>query len=118
MISRDGTTLKHLNIESKHGLLLSVPTYSPGPHTPLVTSIPTQWVVGINVAVDHTSKTQLQGWLDLVTWLYETYNASPLGQQKPLNPHKFYCFTAGMNTNHTEDPKKTYLSIQNIQGIY
>lgn len=73
-------TIKHLNIESKHGLLSSVPTYSPNPHAPLLSSIPTQQFFGINAAVDHTSETQLQGWLDLVTRLYETYNASPLGQ--------------------------------------
>ena len=105
-ISGDGMTIKHLNIESKHGLLLSVPTYSPNPHAPLLSSIPTQQFFGINAAVDHTSETQLQGWLDLVTCLYETYNASPLGQRKPLNQREFYRFTAGMNTDHAEDQKK------------
>ena len=56
--------------------------------------------------MDHTSEMQLQGWLDLVTRLYETYNASPLGQQKLLDQCEFYRFTAGMYTDHAKDQKK------------
>ena len=39
-ISGDGTTGKHLNYESKHGLLI-MPTYSSDPNTPIMNMVPT-----------------------------------------------------------------------------
>ncbi|KIM77638.1 hypothetical protein PILCRDRAFT_11892 [Piloderma croceum F 1598] len=64
-ISGDGTTDKHLNYESKHGLLIT-PTYSSDPNAPIMNTVPTQRFFGINAAIDHKSETQLQGWKDLV----------------------------------------------------
>ena len=105
-ISGDGTTDKHLNLESKHGRIV-VPTYSSDTNEPLDTNpIPAQRFFGINSAVDHKSETQLQGWKDMITRMYEVYNASPLGCQKPLNPLEFARLVTGMNTDHAEDQKK------------
>ena len=97
-ISGDGTTDKHLNHESKHGLLLT-PTYTTDPDKP----VPTQQFFGINMAIDHKSKTELQGLKDLIDRMYKVHNESPLGCQKPINPLKFACFVTGMNMDHAKD---------------
>ena len=106
-ISGDGTTDKHLNYESKHGLLLT-PTYATDSDKPAMNTIPTQRFFGINAAIDHKSETQLQGWRDLIDRMYKVYNESPLGCQKPLNPLEFARFVTGMNTDHAEDQKKLF----------
>jgi hypothetical protein len=106
-ISGDGTTDKHLNYESKHGLMIT-PTYSMDPNAPIMNTLPAQRFFGINAAVDHKSETQLQGWKDLVERMYKVYNESPLGHQKPLNPLEFARLVTGMNTDHAEDQKKLF----------
>lgn len=53
-ISSNGTTDKHLNYESKHGLLL-MPTYATDPDKPAMNIIPMQRCFGINAAIDHKS---------------------------------------------------------------
>ncbi|KIM88216.1 hypothetical protein PILCRDRAFT_3255 [Piloderma croceum F 1598] len=106
-ISGDGTTDKHLNYESKHGLLVT-PTYSMDLDAPVMNTIPTQCFFSINAAVDHKSETQLQGWKDLVKRMYKVYNESPLGHHRPFNPLEFAQLVAGMNTDHAEDQKKLF----------
>jgi hypothetical protein len=106
-ISGDGTTDKHLNYESKHSLMIT-PTYSFDPDAPIMNTIPSQHFFGINSTIDHKSETQLQGWKDLVERMYQVYNRSPLGQQKPLNKLKFARLVAGMSTDHAEDQKKLF----------
>jgi len=69
-------------------------------------SIPTERFFGINSAMDHKSKTQLHGWKDLISRMYTTYNASPLGRRKPYDPRNFSRLVTGMNTDHAEDQKK------------
>jgi hypothetical protein len=77
-------TIKHLNYKSKHGLLC-VPAYSSNPDALAMDSVPTEHFFGINSAVDHKSETQLHGWKDLISRMYTTYNASPLGCRKPYD---------------------------------
>jgi hypothetical protein len=64
---------KHLNYESKHGMILT-PTYSSNPNAPAMNTMPCQWFFGINAAIDHKSETQLQGWKDLIERMYKVYN--------------------------------------------
>jgi len=104
-ISGDGTTDKHLNYESKHGMILT-PTYSSNPNAPAMNTMPCQRFFGINAAIDHKSETQLQGWKDLIERMYKVYDERPLGQRKPLNSLEFPRFVTGMNTDHAEDQKK------------
>jgi hypothetical protein len=104
-ISGDGTTNKHINLESKHGLMVT-PTYASDPDAPAMNTIPSQRFFGINTAIDHKSETQLQGWKDLIDHMYKVYNDSPLGHWKPLNPLEFARLVMGMNTDHAEDQKK------------
>jgi hypothetical protein len=106
-VSGDGTTDKHLNLESKHGLLLT-PTYASDPNTPAMSTVPSQRFFGINWAPDHKSETQLKGWQELIDRMYKVYNESPLGRQKPLNPLEFARLVTGMNTDHAEDQKKLF----------
>jgi len=98
-------TIKHLNYESKHGLLC-VPAYSSNPDALTMDSIPTEHFFGINSAVDHKSETQLHSWKDLISCMYTTYNASPLGCHKPYDMWNFSRLVTGMNTDHAEDQKK------------
>ncbi|KAF7969488.1 hypothetical protein HWV62_27231 [Athelia sp. TMB] len=104
-LSRDGTTNKHNNFESKCGLWVA-PNYQSLPHTVDPDSIPMQRFFGINAAVDHHSETQFDGWLNVVTWMATKYNACPMGHLKPFDIHKFAHFVVGMNTDHAEDQKK------------
>jgi hypothetical protein len=71
-ISGDGTLNKHLNYESKF-VMLKRPLYDLSERSGM-------------------SKTQLQGWKDVVTHMYEIYNgnnnASPLGWREPANQLK------------------------------
>jgi hypothetical protein len=99
-ISGDGTTDKHLNHESKYGLLLA---YASDLDRPTMNTVPTQQFFGINATIDYKSETQLQGLKDLIDRMYKVYNKSPLGHQKPLNPLEFACFVTGMNTDHAKD---------------
>jgi hypothetical protein len=104
-ISGDGTTNKHINLESKHGLMVT-PTYTSDPNAPAMNTIPSQRFFGINTAIDHKSETQLQGWKDLIDHMYKVYNDSPLGRRKSLNPLEFARLVTGMHTDHAEDQKK------------
>lgn len=101
-ISGDGTTNKHLNYESKH-ITIITPTYTPSKAS---STLPVQRFIGINSAVNHTSKTQLEGWKETVKRMYETYNCSLLGCYAPANPLEFAQLTTGMNTDHAKDQKK------------
>lgn len=98
-------TDRHINYESKHGTL-KVPDYAKNPNAIMANSVPKLRFYGLNTAIDHKSKTQLQGWKDVMAKMYTVYNASPLGRRKPLNPLEFPRLVKGMNTDHAEDQKK------------
>ena len=105
--SGDGTTDKHLNLELKHGLLLT-PTYTSDPNAPAMSIVPSQHFLGINWAPDHKSETQLKGQQELIDRMYKVYNESPLRCQKHLNLLEFARLVTGMNTDHAEDQKKLF----------
>jgi hypothetical protein len=63
-ISGDGTTIKHLNYESKH-ITLQVPNYQSESNMsipPAPGQVPTTHFFGISSAPNHMSEMQLDGW--------------------------------------------------------
>ncbi|KDQ12824.1 hypothetical protein BOTBODRAFT_176235 [Botryobasidium botryosum FD-172 SS1] len=110
-LSNDGTTNKHLNYESRHGLMV-VPMYAPG-SDPSVRlpgeTICAQRFFGITQAANHQSDTQLQGWVDTVQEIHDTYNGSPgLGKSKPRDWRVFTQMVKGISTDHAHDQKRLF----------
>ncbi|KAI0661679.1 hypothetical protein C8Q70DRAFT_966523 [Cubamyces menziesii] len=92
-ISSDGTTHKNVNYESRHIYTTKGPTHN-------------RHFAGVTSAPDHSSATQMDGWMDTIQDLCDTYNASPLGQKNPVTPADFAAKIKGMNTDHAPDQKK------------
>ncbi|KAI0738461.1 hypothetical protein C8Q80DRAFT_1113708 [Daedaleopsis nitida] len=95
-LSGDGTSHRKINYHARHAYLNKVD----GTHT--------RRFLSVNTEANHTSETQLAGWKDIVTDLYDTYNASPRGQLTPADPRNFTAKMRGFNTDHAEDQKKTF----------
>ncbi|KAJ3966877.1 hypothetical protein EV361DRAFT_1011309, partial [Lentinula raphanica] len=96
-ISGDGTSHKNLNYESRHTAVIDPVT---GKKSIYFLDI------GIALAPDHTSEEQLNGWTATVHEMYQSYQATPQGQQNPLTVHDFYKKVLGMITDHAADQKK------------
>ncbi|KAJ7605696.1 hypothetical protein DFH06DRAFT_1020041 [Mycena polygramma] len=95
-ISGDGTTIRHLNYEAKH-----VTYYKVGETTPVTRMLDT------TSAPNHTSEEQLLGWQSTInSGLVDTYNASPLGQENPIDNDEFVTFMMGIGADHAPDQKK------------
>lgn len=107
-ISGDSTTNKHINFEFKCGLFV-VPDYDSSPRSVNRTNIPTQRFYSVTSSVDHRSETQFKGWMDLIKWMAEEYNASSMGHLNPFDVREFTRSVVGMNTDHTKDQKKLVL---------
>ncbi|KDQ13604.1 hypothetical protein BOTBODRAFT_111111, partial [Botryobasidium botryosum FD-172 SS1] len=120
-LSNDGTTNKHLNYESRHGLMV-VPTYAPGsdPSAQLPgETIHAQRFFGITQAANHQSDTQLQGWVDAVWEIHDTYNGSPgLGKSKPWDWRVFTQMVKGMSTDHAHDQKRLFRIFGDLKSNY
>ncbi len=63
------------------------------------------------MAVNHTSETQLEGWVDLVDDLYSIYKCSPHCQNGE-DAWDFWIAVTGMHTDHAEDQKKLFRLLQ------
>lgn len=59
--------------------------------------------VGISHKVNHSSKTQLEGWQELITEMYSTYNQC---MNTAIDYREFVEKVKGMLTDHAEDQKK------------
>ncbi len=59
------------------------------------------------MAVNHTSETQLNGWIELVEELYELYRDSHFCEGE-ADARNFWTAVTGMHTNHAEDQKKLF----------
>ncbi|KDQ05506.1 hypothetical protein BOTBODRAFT_93103, partial [Botryobasidium botryosum FD-172 SS1] len=120
-LSNDGTTNKHLNYESRHGLMI-VPTYAPGsdPSARLPgETIRAQRFFGITQAANHQSDTQLQGWVDAVQEMHDTYNGSPgLGKSKPRDWRVFTQMVKGISTDHAHDQKRLFRLFGDLKTNY
>ncbi|KAH9848418.1 hypothetical protein C2E23DRAFT_739684 [Lenzites betulinus] len=91
--SSDGTTHRSINLDSCHL------------HTHHATSHERRFL-GIHSAANHTSESQLRGWQACITDVFDTYNASPLGREKPADVRTLVVKTEGILTDHAEDQKK------------
>ncbi len=63
------------------------------------------------MAVNHTSETQLKGWVDLVDDLYSIYKHSPHCQSGE-DARDFWITVTGMHTDHAKDQKKLFRLLQ------
>ncbi|KAF7343807.1 hypothetical protein MSAN_01961700 [Mycena sanguinolenta] len=91
--SGDGTTIRHLNYEAKH-----VTYYKTGEMIPVTRMLDT------TSAPNHTSEEQFASWQSIIkTSLVDTYNASPLGQDNPLDDDEFVTFLKGLGSDHSPD---------------
>ncbi|KAI0323924.1 hypothetical protein GY45DRAFT_1213602, partial [Cubamyces sp. BRFM 1775] len=93
-ISSDGTTHKNVNYDSRHMHFNSLSSSSHSRRS-----------LGIHSAPNHTSKTRLDGWKARIQSVIDTYNASPLADEGPLDTRSFLQKVYGMLTDHAEDQK-------------
>ncbi len=63
------------------------------------------------MAVNHTSETQLEEWVNLVDDLYSIYKCSPRCQNEE-DARDFWIAVTGMHTDHAEDQKKLFRLLQ------
>jgi hypothetical protein len=122
-MSGDGTSLRHLNYESKHANFRTTLYNAPaGSDVERIPEAPAPGIVpgytnafqgdrvtrflGLTSAPDHTSETQLTGWKELNTQFHETYNESPRGQEAPISLRSMPAKLTAANTDHAADQKK------------
>ncbi|KDQ15795.1 hypothetical protein BOTBODRAFT_107897, partial [Botryobasidium botryosum FD-172 SS1] len=119
-LSNNGTTNKHVNYESQHGLMV-VLMYLPGsdPSTQLPEeTVCVQRFFGITQAPNHQSKTQLQGWVDAMQQMHDTYNGSPMGKCEPQDWCVFTQLVKGMCTNHANNQKNLFQLFGDLKTKY
>ncbi|KIM74390.1 hypothetical protein PILCRDRAFT_92576 [Piloderma croceum F 1598] len=97
-VSGDGTTLKHIPVESRMMHLLT-PTYDPNNSAPVR---PTRFL-GIHSSTNHKSQTQLDVWKTLVQDYYTIYNACHFGTKSAADADEFPTKVTGMMTDHAPD---------------
>ncbi|KAF8587696.1 hypothetical protein K439DRAFT_1614130 [Ramaria rubella] len=66
----------------------------------------TRLFLGVHLAVNHTSKTQLSGLQTQLEDLYSTYNSGTQGNTKKVGQREFAVKLKGVNTNHAADQKR------------
>ncbi|KAF8593998.1 hypothetical protein BDV93DRAFT_581513 [Ceratobasidium sp. AG-I] len=109
-ICGDGTTIKNQQHESK-ALFLPLHIAKHQQHTPTSEFPKIQPVLrslGVSKAVNHTAKSQLQGWVDAIELCCETFTRSPLGKGAYLNSYIFASKLRGYLSDHASDQKKLY----------
>ncbi|KAJ7131749.1 hypothetical protein C8R43DRAFT_895756 [Mycena crocata] len=94
-LSSDGTTHKNINLESRRATVI-------GPDNEKKT-----FFLGIQMAVNHTSETQFEGWEELIETMYELYKTS--GRSFTADDARdFWLKVTGWHSDHAEDQKKLY----------
>ncbi|KAJ7043002.1 hypothetical protein C8F04DRAFT_1251176 [Mycena alexandri] len=63
--------------------------------------------LGIGMAINHTSETQLEGWEELIETAYRIYKTSPRCQTAD-NARDFWLKVTGWHSDHAEDQKKLF----------
>ena len=74
--------------------------------------IPSTCFAGIKTAPNHTSETQFEGWIALITQIFRVYKNSPLGERAVISVIDFTSKIKGVSTDHAEDQKKLFQLIQ------
>ncbi|OSC96596.1 hypothetical protein PYCCODRAFT_1378837 [Trametes coccinea BRFM310] len=98
-LSSDGTGIKNIQHEAHHLELIKAAEHQ-------------RRTLGVTTAPNHTSETQLEGWVSLTSSFYNIYNASPRGRESPADQRTFATKITGMLTDHAEDQKKLVRLIQ------
>ncbi|THH04966.1 hypothetical protein EW146_g10032 [Bondarzewia mesenterica] len=108
-ISGDGTTHKKLNYESQHLYY----RLSPSDSTPVSRTL------GVHSSINHTSETQLDGWKDSFTDIYETYNEwkTAVGAKSSLTLADLLAKFKGMLSDHAADQKKLFALLVNLKKL-
>ena len=101
--SGDGTGCSNIQHDSRHITVI------PSNHTD-----PTDYFVGIKPEVNHTTATQLAGWKAVVDQLCATYNTSPQGKDRPVDPLKIWQKLTGYLSDHAADQKKISNELETI----
>lgn len=93
--SSDGTTHKNTNLESHRATVI-------GPDNEKKT-----FFLGIDMAVNHTSETQLEGWEHLIDGMYAVYKTSSRCETAE-DARDFWIKVTGWHSDHAEDQKKLF----------
>ncbi|KLO04071.1 hypothetical protein SCHPADRAFT_841053, partial [Schizopora paradoxa] len=98
-ISMDGTTDRKINYESRH---IAIQLTASGEFK--------LFFLGVDASTDHSSETQLAGWIEKWNEIAAVYNASPLAKRSgvELNVGEVAGKLTGMNGDHAADQKKTF----------
>ncbi|KAJ7149386.1 hypothetical protein C8R43DRAFT_887885, partial [Mycena crocata] len=94
-LSSDGTTHKNINLESHRATVI-------GPDNEKKT-----FFLGIEMAINHTSETQLEGWEHLIDGMYAVYKTSSCCTTAE-DARDFWIKVTGWHTDHAEDQKKLF----------
>ncbi|KAJ7620634.1 hypothetical protein DFH06DRAFT_1105910 [Mycena polygramma] len=94
-LSSDGTTHKNINLESRRATVIGQDNKKQ------------TFFLGIQMAVNHTSETQLEGWEELVEILYSVYQTSSRSETVD-DAREFWLKVTGWHSDHAEDQKKLF----------
>ncbi|KAL1710780.1 hypothetical protein EV121DRAFT_285207 [Schizophyllum commune] len=97
-ISSDGTTHKNVNLESRHATIVD----KEGRRK--------EFFLGITMAVNHTSETQFEGWMDFIENLFKLGCESEFcaDAKGAADYREFWMKLTGMLSDHAEDQKKLF----------
>lgn len=97
--SDDATSHRHINYESRHIAIRDS-----------VSGNPQIYFVGVEATTDHTSATQLKGWLAVIAHISATFSNSPFAarRQLALSDAVFALKLRGTNGDHASDQKKKH----------
>jgi len=109
----DGTTHRNVNFESRH-LNMSVPTYASDGHTHR------SRLVGVGSATDHSSQTQLDGWISKILEKLDIYNQSPLARRfkRTMQLADFFGHLHGMYGDHAKDQIKLAELVNEMKSTF
>ncbi|KAJ7149359.1 hypothetical protein C8R46DRAFT_916116 [Mycena filopes] len=93
--SSDGTTHKNVNLESRRATVINQDNSKQ------------TFFLGIGMAINHTSETQLEGWDELIEAAYQIYKSSPRCQTAD-DARDFWLKVTGWHSDHAEDQKKLF----------
>ncbi|PPQ84770.1 hypothetical protein CVT26_014292 [Gymnopilus dilepis] len=89
-VSGDGTTIRHLNYETKH----------------ITLNVASTRFFGVIMGPNHKSETQLHSWKELSNNYYDTFNRAFGPDGKHADPLTFAKDMLGLRSDHSEDQKK------------
>ncbi|KAJ7621714.1 hypothetical protein DFH06DRAFT_1143459 [Mycena polygramma] len=98
-LSSDGTTHKNINLESHRATVINQDGEKQ------------TFFLGIGMAINHTSETQLEGWEELIEAAYLIYKTSARCQTAD-DAQDFWLKVTGWHSDHTEDQKKLFRLVE------